>query len=183
MPPYAVVRPDVIEVLENAYEDGEEKLQQALDRGFSELDRKQPVLGTWLAEGLALSQDELVQSLGYFLVVSVFLAFQEAFPTRLVAVDSAALEVARETLRVDQELREADPHEVLRSDDVLALSQPALLRFVQHHVNEAVEQAPGEIATDELDQSYENVLVQIIAMSHAVLSPSGELGPPREALA
>jgi len=183
VPRHALVDPHVIQALESAFDEEEDTLQDALDRGYAELDRKQPALTLWLAEQLSITHDELIQSLGYFLVVSVYLAFRDAFPTRLVEVDEDALFISQELLRVDEELRATDPHEVLESDDVVALSQPSILAFVQHHVQEALEQADGEVDLEDLDRIYRAVLVQVISLSHAVRSPSGELGPPREALA
>ena len=50
-------------------------------------------------------------------------------------------------------------------------------------MQEAVEQASGEIDMEELDGLYRVILVEVVALSHAVASPTGEVGPPREALA
>jgi hypothetical protein len=133
------------------------------------------VLSEWLSEQLAEGNDELVQSLGYFLVVTVFMAFREAFPTRLEEVDEGALQIALETLAVDEELRANDPTETFDSDDVVAMGQPAVLDFVQHHVEEAIEQAEGEVELGELDGVYRALLVEVIALSHAVTGPRGEL--------
>jgi hypothetical protein len=177
VPLYAVVEPHVVEAVESALdEDGE--LQSRLDRGYRELDRRQPTLSGWLSSELSLGRDETVQSLGYFLIIAVYLAFREAFPTRLREVDDGSLKMAMETLRADEELRANDPIEILESDDVVAISQPSMVAFVQHHVQEALEQSHGELDLSELDRIYRAVLVQVIALSHSVASPSGVLGPP-----
>ena len=157
--------------------------QESLDRGYSELDRLQPTIALWMADELSRMRDELVQSVGYFLSVTVYLAFREAFPTRLREVDEGMLQIAEATLTADEELRAEDPMEILDSDDVLAISQPSLVAYVQHHVGEALDQGEGEVDLDELDRAYRALLVQVIALSHAVASPTGELGPSREALA
>jgi hypothetical protein len=111
------------------------------------------------------------------------MAFREAFPTRLHAVSEDDLRIALETLAVDEKLRENDPLETLESDDVVAMAQPAVLAFVQHHVEEAIEQADAEISTEDLERAYRAILVEVIALSHSVASPSGELGPRRHLLA
>ena len=183
IPRHAVVDAHTIHALESSLDEEDETLQDALDRGFSDLDRRQPAMAGWLADQLARTRDELVQSLGYFLTVTVYMAFREAFPTRLHEVDEDALRMANDMLAVDEELRAADPTEVLDSDDVIAMSQPALVHYVQHHVDEALDQADGEIDLDELDRVYRAILVQVIALSHSVASPTGELGPSREMLA
>lgn len=183
VPTYAVVQSHTIHGVEAELDDGQESLQDCLDRAFGELDRKQPALAEWLSDELARTRDELVQSLGYFLTVTVYLAFRDAFPTRLHPVDESALAMARDTLAADEELRAADPTEILDSDDILAMRQPSIIAFVQHHVDEALDQGDGEIDLDELERVYRCILVQVIALSHSVASPSGELGPTRDMLA
>lgn len=183
VPRWAIVDEEAIATVEASLEDDETNLQESLDRGYSELDRLQPTIALWMADELSRMRDELVQSVGYFLSVTVYLAFREAFPTRLREVDEGMLQIAEATLTADEELRAEDPMEILDSDDVLAISQPSLVAYVQHHVGEALDQGEGEVDLDELDRAYRALLVQVIALSHAVASPTGELGPSREALA
>ncbi|MCA9603211.1 MAG: hypothetical protein KC417_14360, partial [Myxococcales bacterium] len=66
-----------------------------------------------------------------------------------------------------------DPTEVLNSDDVIALGQPVLIDFIQHHMREALEQAGDEPDLESLDRVYRAVLVEIMALSHAVTAPEG----------
>jgi hypothetical protein len=177
VPGYAVVDDSSVEAVEELLGDGSDDLQELLDRGYRDLDRQQPVLGQWLAEEVSSRRDELVQSLGYFLSVTVFLAFREAFPRRLGTVDPGTLEIALETLAADEELRAEDPTEVLDSDDVVAMGQPAIVGFVQHHVQQALEQADEDVDLHDLDRVYRAVLIEVIALSHAVSSPTGRADP------
>lgn len=174
VPRHAVVDEHFVQFVEAQLDAHEDDLQGVLDRGYAELDRRQPALSDWLAEQLSEGQDELVQSLGYFLVVTVYMTFREAFPTRLDEVDERSLQIALETLSVDEELRANDPTEALDSDDVVAMGQPAVIEFVQHHVEEAIEQAEGEVELEQLDRVYRALLVEVIALSHAVAGPRGE---------
>lgn len=183
VPGWAVVDEHALETVEQELEEREQALQDTLDTSFRELDRRQPVLAAYMAEQVADLGDELVQSLGYFLTVTVYMAFREAFPRRLSEVDDSGLRISIDTLAVDEELRRNDPSEVLESDDVVAMGQPAVLAFVQHHIAEALDQSDGDIDLSDLDRLHRAVLVEVIALSHAVNSPSGEVGPPREALA
>lgn len=183
MPGHAIVDDSAILAIEDALDTQEEQLQSLLDDGYRDLDRRQPVLGAFLADEVSTRSDEMAQSLGYFLAVTVYLAFKEAFPTRLGEVDESSLQMAVDTLEADEELRANDPTEVLDSDDVVAISQPAVLNFVQHHLTEAIDQAGDDADLDDLDRIYRAVLVEVIALSHAVRSPNGEAGPPRNALA
>src|SRR5690606_13264201 len=109
-----------------------------------------------------------------FLAVAVYLAFREAFPRRLDEVEGDMLRLALETLEADEALRAEDPSEVLDSDDVVALGQPSLVEFIQHHLQEALQQGGEDADLGELDRVYRAVLVEIIALSHAVRSPTGE---------
>lgn len=183
VPKFAVVDEQSIDAVEQLLEDDEEDLQETLDAGYRDLERKQPALSTWLAEEVSHRSDEMAQSLGYFLVVTVFLAFQEAFPTRLDPVDEGGLRMALDTLEADEELRAQDPTEVLDSDDVVAMTQPALLEYVQHHLQEALAQAQGEeedANLEDMDRVYRAILVEVISLSHAVQGPPGHVN---EALA
>ena len=177
VPPWAVVDSDSIEAVEQSLEADEGDLQDALDRGYRELDVKQGPLAAFAAQELSETEDELAQSLGYFLLVTVFLAFQEAFPRRMGAVDEADVRMASEMLAVDEALRAEDPGEFFDSDDVVAMGQPNVLSYVQHHLDEALEQGDGEVDLEELDRVYRAVLVEVIALSHGVVSPSHEAGP------
>lgn len=175
VPKYAIVGEQAIEAVELTLEEEDENLQDSLDAGYRELDRKQPILAGWLAEEVSHRSDEMAQSLGYFLAVTVFLAFQEAFPRRLGEVDQGALQITLDTLEADEELRAEDPLEVLDSDDVVAMTQPALLEWVQHHLQEALEQAGDDAHLEDLDRVYRAILVEVIALSHAVQGPPGHL--------
>jgi hypothetical protein len=173
VPRWAVVDELAVDALEEQLGDGDERLQEVLDAGYREMDRLQPFLAEWLAQQVSSRADELAQSVGYFLAVTVYLAFREAFPTRLQQVDEISLQLAMDTLSTDEELRANDPHEVMESDDVVAMGQPALVGYVQHHFDEALGQAEDEVDLDAFDGVYRAILVEVIALSHAVRSPDG----------
>jgi hypothetical protein len=165
------VAEDVVDRVEERLSD-EETLAEALDAGFRDLDRLQPALAGLLAERVASRKDELAQSLGFFLFVAIFLVFREAFPTRLTEVDAEAVAAAVDSLEADEALRSDDPNEVIDSDDVVAMNQPAVLRFVQEHLQEALDVMEDEADLDALDEVYRALLVEVIALSHAVTPPA-----------
>lgn len=183
VPPWAVVDEMALDGLEASLGEDDDGLQGVLDAGYREMDRLQPHLAEWLAGEVSSEADELAQSVGYFLVVTVYLAFREAFPTRLDEVDEAALHIALETLEVDEELRAADPTEVLESDDVVAMGQPNLVSFVREQVEAALEpDEDGEAADVDLDAVavvYRAVLVEILALGQAVSAPRGAVSTQR----
>lgn len=174
VPKFAVVDEAAVESVEEQLDVDDDAIQGVLDGGYRELDRRQPALSAWLAEEVSDREDELAQSLGYFLAIAIYLAFREAFGARLGEIDEHGLALALETLSMDEELRASDPADTLTSDDVIALGQPVLIDFIQHHMREAIEQAGDEVDVESLDRVYRAVLVEIIALSHAVLPPDGE---------
>lgn len=182
VPQWAVVDEVAVSAVEDTLGDEGDELQSALDAAYREMDRLQPTLARFLAEEVADQGDDLAQSVGYFLIVTVHMAFREAFPTRLRQVDEAALQMAIDTLDADEELRKDDPSEAMESDDVVAMTQPALLHFVQHHLEQALEQAGEQPDLAAFDQVYRSVLVEVVALSHAVEPPDG-VAPPSAGLA
>jgi hypothetical protein len=173
VPRYAVVDEVAIHGVEEQIDEEGDQLQRTLDAAYREMDRKQPALAQWVAEQVSSRNDDLAQSLGYFLVVTVYMAFREAFPTRLGQVDETQLRLAIDMLAVDEELRRNDPNELIESDDVVAMGQPALLQFVQHHFDQALSQAGESPDLEAFDHIYRAVLVEVIALTHAVRSPDG----------
>lgn len=183
VPKWAVVDENAIASVEEALGDDTDEggtdvqLQTALDAAYREMDRLQPVMARYLAEAVAERDDDLAQSVGYFLIVTVHMAFREAFPTRLGPVDDDALQMAIDTLDADEELRKDDPAEMMESDDVVAMTQPPLLHFVQHHIEQALEQAGETPDLSAFDHIYRAVLVEVVALSHAVAPPEGVTSP------
>ncbi len=177
VPRYARVGSEAVEAVERSLGGDEAALQRALDRGFRDLSRRHPALAAWLSDVVSDRRDELAQSLGYFLVVTVFQAFQEAFPSRLGEVDRTTLDVAEASLEFDRRLRAEDGNEPLDSDDVVAMGQPAVVEFVHHHIAQAIEQGGSELDVDDLDRIYRAVLVEVIALTRAVQAPPGHLQP------
>lgn len=183
VPSYATVEDRWVHTMEQALDEDEERLQEALDRGFRELDARQPAIARYASELLAEIDDELAQAVGYFLTVTVFLAFREAFPSRLEVATEDDVAIAVATLDADEELRVDDPEEALETDDIVAMAQPAVVAFVQHHVEQALEQGGEDVDVAAIERVYRAVLVEIVTLSHAVLAPEGGVNPKRAYLA
>lgn len=176
VPKWAVVDEVAVGAVEALLGDESDDLQTSLDAAYREMDRRQPVLATWLGGEVSGRSDDLAQSLGYFLIVTVYMAFREAFPTRLGEVNEAELADARAMLDADEELRKGDPAEMMESDDVVAMTQPMLLHFVQHHLDQALDQAGEGADLEAFDKVYRAVLIEVISLSHVVQPPEGETG-------
>ena len=184
VPPYAVVSRPVLDAIEDELADSGVSTRADLDDAFSRFEKTQAALAQEAAQTLSRPLDETALALGYFLTIAVWLAFERAFGHRLAEVDDAALEAARAALSLEEELRATHAEEPLDLEDVMAIEQPAILAFVNEHVDAALE--PGEAAqsgegreidVDDVHLVYRNVLVMTLALSHAVAPSAGAKAP------
>ncbi len=183
VPGHAVVDEHAVRAVDDTLDQEEQDLQDWLDRGLRSLEHEQPVLSDWLEAQIDAAEHALAQSLGFFLAVSIYVIFKEAFPTRLFSVDDAALELALTTLDMDAALRADDPREALATDDVVTLGQPAVMAYLQHHIEQALEQLDDAAEAHHLEAVYRAILAEVVALSHAVAAPDGSRGPLSESLA
>jgi len=184
VPPYAVVGRDVLQHVEDELADGGLGAKSELDDAFERFERTQPALAQRAADILARPLDETALALGYFLTIAVWLAFERTFGERLAEVSEDQRAAADAALELEEQLRASHSHEPLELEDVMAIEQPAILAFVNEHVDAALEPQDDEasdVDVDDVHVVYRNVLVQTLALSHAVLSTTG--ARPRELLA
>jgi hypothetical protein len=184
VPPYAVVGRDVLERVEDELADGGLGAKSELDDAFERFERTQPALAQHAADILARPLDETALALGYFLTIAVWLAFERAFGSRLSEVSEDERSAADAALELEEQLRATNSHEPLELEDVMAIEQPGILAFINEHVDAALEPQEGdtrEVDVDDVHVVYRNVLVQTLALSHAVTSTTG--ARPREMMA
>lgn len=183
VPPYAVVSRDALSRVEDELADGGLGARSELDDAFERFERTQPALAQRAADILARPLDETALALGYFLTIAVWLAFERTFGTRLAEVSEDQRAAADAALELEEQLRASHSHEPLELEDVMAIEQPSILAFVNEHVDAALEpQDDGtDVDVDDVHIIYRNVLVQTLALSHAVASTTG--AHPRELLA
>jgi hypothetical protein len=174
----------VLERVEQELADGGLGAKSELDDAFERFERTQPALAQHAADILARPLDETALALGYFLTIAVWLAFERAFGGRLAEVSEEENNAAQAALELEEQLRAANSHEPLELEDVMAIEQPSVLAFINEHVEAALEPQEGdtrEVDVDDVHTVYRNVLVQTLALSHAVSSTTG--ARPREMLA
>lgn len=186
VPPYAVVRREILDDVESELADGglSANTKTELDDAFERFERTQPALAQEAAEILGRPLDETALALGYFLTIAVWLAFERSFGARLGEVSEEERKAAAAALELEEQLRAAHSEEPLDLEDVMAIEQPAVLEFLNEHVDAALEPQEGDtrdVDVDDVHVVYRNVLVQTLALSHAVSSTIGER--PREMLA
>lgn len=181
VPEFAKVPAWVVERLEDelteAIGDGEVTptiLDEALDR----FETEQPVLSDHVSDIVGRQKREPALGFGYFLMIAVYLAFERAFPGEIAQIEAVSIKSTEEALMLDEEIRMADPAEVVESDDVIAMEQPHLLKYVQEHLDAALEAHANEIDVDDVHEIYRAVLIEILTLSYAVRAPRSADGSP-----
>jgi hypothetical protein len=184
VPPYAVVGREVLDAVEDELAASGVESKGDLDEAFNRFEKTQAALAGRAAELLSRPLDETALALGYFLTIAVWLGFERAFGARLGEVSVEALEASEVALKLEEELRASHANEPLELEDVMAIEQPGVLAFVNEHVEAALEPQDGdtrEVDVDDVHAVYRIVLVETLALSHAVSPASG--ARPREMLA
>jgi hypothetical protein len=173
VPPYAAVPSHALESVREGLAEDEEDARAQLDEAFERFERAQPALASHVAEALGKPLDETALALGYFLALTVWLAFERAHGSYIDSVKEEELMATDELLTLDEELRRADPAESLDSDDVVAMEQPHILSYVHEHIDATLDAHAEEIDVDDVHTVYRVVLVEILALSYAVRRPEG----------
>ncbi|MEI7891764.1 MAG: hypothetical protein WCI05_01660 [Myxococcales bacterium] len=188
VPSHAVVPLAVLDQVERTLGEDSLRAREELGLAFERFERTQPELADRVARVLSRRLDETALALGYFLSISIWIAFDKAFGKRLVEVTADVLDATEAAITLEEELRAARGDDPLDLDDVVTLEQPAVLGFIHEHVEAALDVdsalAPrnGRVNVDDVDRVYRVIVVLTLALSHAVLPP-GDGGFSRELLA
>lgn len=175
VPPYAVVSRAVLAEIERALGDEDAAADAELEQWFEKFERTQPELAGHINRVLSRPLDETALALGYFLSVAVWLGFDRAFRGRLGHVSEDALAAAEAAIALEEELRAKHTEEPLELDDVMAIEQPGIVAFLHEHVDAALDAAAedGDVDVDDVHLVYRAVLLETLALSHAVDAPEG----------
>jgi hypothetical protein len=173
VPAYATVPARALEGVREGLADDDEGARAQLDEAFERFERSQPALASHLAEALGQPLDETALALGYFLALTVWLAFERAHGQHLDAVTEEQIRATIELLTLDEELRRADAAESLDTDDVVAMEQPHVLAFIHEHIDATLDAHAEQIDVDDVHTVYRLVLVEVLALSYAVRRPDG----------
>lgn len=180
VPLYARLPGYILSEIESELVDDEELARERLDGAFARFEQTQPALGEKVADALSRPLEETALALGYFLTLSVWLAFERNFEGRLAEITPDELEAAEQAIELDEELRRLDPAEAVDTDDVIAMEQPDAIAFVQEHLDTALGAHGGLVDVDDIDVIYRVVLVEILALSYAVRPPEHYTLPTTE---
>jgi len=183
VPAHAVIDARTVEGVREAFEADDDDAQRKLDDAFSRFEATQPALSARLEDALEKrGLDETARTLGYFLGVCVWLAFDRQFGGRLGRVDDVAVRAETDALELESELRSTD---ALDAEDVVMREQPALMEFIHEHIDVALDSetftTKGDV--DDVHAIYRVVLVELLSLSHAVAPHPGAPARRGEVLA
>ena len=182
VPRYAVVDAGSLEQIERELADDSARAREALDQAFARFESTQPYLADTICRLLAKPLDEPALALGYFLSISIWLAFERTFSeARLREVSQDALTATEEAIQLEEELRAAQGDEPFDLDDVVSVEQPDVLAFVHEHVDaaldplgrRALEGRTREVNVDDVDAVYRAIVLLTMCLSHAVVPVDG----------
>jgi len=191
VPRYAVVDAATLEQIELGLADDSTRARDELDGAFARFESTQPELADAISQVLSGPLDDTALALGYFLSISVWLAFERTFgAARLREVSRDALDATDEAIKLEEELRASHGDEPLDLDDVVSIEQPYVLKFVHDHVDAALEPRatddpaePREVDVDDVHAVYRSIVLLTLCLSHAVLPVDGASRSSRELMA
>jgi hypothetical protein len=190
VPEYAVVALEALRSVEEELANDSASGGNTMDGAFDRFEQSQPELAARVQEVLERPLDETALALGYFLSLAVWLAFERAFGVRLSPVTGDAWKATVDALTLEEDLRRKNASEPLDLDDLLALEQPDVVAFVHDHIeaaldsdrpygalDDAPEQEKKEVDVDDVHLVYRTILLETLALSHAVLPRPNEASP------
>ncbi len=181
VPPHAVVEPRILAEVEADV--GESESHEMLTRWQARYEAEQPAMADRLTTLLDSPLDDTALAVGFFLEIVIYATFVRAFAARLRPVSSDLLHATEESVSVEEELRADHPEEPLEVDDVLRAEQPAIVNFIQDHIDAVLETsddddavgldvAGGGVDVDDLQRVYRHVMISVLTLSHAVMPPA-----------
>jgi hypothetical protein len=178
VPRYAVVERETLERIEQRLADDSSRGREELDGAFARFESTQPHVADAVSQVLSRPLDETALALGYFLSISIWLAFEQTFgEQRLREVSADALQATAAAIALEEELRASRGDEPFDLDDVVSIEQPNVLAFVHEHVDAALttrEDGGGrEVDVDDVHAVYRSTILLTLCLSHAVVPVDG----------
>lgn len=179
VPRFARIDAEVLASIEARLADDAD--DEALDAAFERFEQTQPALAELVSKELSRPLDETALALGYFLCITLWLAFDRRFGERLAPAEAQDVAATEEALVLEEQLRAERAEAPAGVDDVIAHEQPDAAAFVHAHVDAALE-VDGKDAVDvaDVDRVYRVALLVLLTLSYAVRPEPGDCSGNRE---
>ena len=169
LPENARVQADALHAVLQSMSTDETTLQRTLDDGYRLMEMRHAPLAEALALELSEVDDRGLQSVTYYLAVTIYLSFVESFGSRLLPISEQQIGELAGQLVADGELRNLGHCGDSYSEDLVAMAQPHLCRFAREEADRADEVRPKGGSDDESHAvPFGALLLEIIALSLAV---------------
>lgn len=173
VPDFAKVPVTSFEAVREKFAGDHDETEQLLAEAFDQMELSQPALAIRAGEALTEALGETALALGYFLVLSIWLAFEERHGEDLDEVSQETVAAAESLLELEEEIRRIDPLGAISIESTMALEQPAVLAFVREQIGTALEIHAPDLTADHLAEVFHLVMVEILALSYSVRIPQG----------
>lgn len=173
MSSFARVSAHAVERVRESLSDDDDEARSQLDAAFARMERRQPAISSHVGEVLGRPLDETALALGYFLALSVWLAFEEAHADHIDEVSAEAIGETEQLLMLDEELRKSDASDPMDTDDVVAMEQPAIMEMVHEQISTTLESHGTDVDLEDVQVVYGLILVVLLSLSYAVQRPAG----------
>ena len=179
MPSYAQVPLRALTTVEDGLGDDDEEARKRFDGALKRFESTQPALANRVSRALNCPIDETALALGYFLTLSVWLAFDQVFRSALDEVTDTAVRGAEEALRLDEQIDSRTLPRLSSRTKLSRWNSRTYLRL-QEHIDAALEANANSVNVDDVHAIYEIVLIEVLALSYAVQRPSNWAMLPTE---
>jgi ABC-type uncharacterized transport system ATPase component len=178
VPAYAKLPSEALADVERDLAADPDRARADLDGAFQRFEATQPHVAERVAQLLERPLDDTARALGYFLSIAVWLAFERTFGPRLGHASADSVDATATALTLEEELRASSGDQPLDLDDIVAIEQPAVLAFLNEHVDAALDPTVGDsdVDVDDVHAVYREILVLALALSHAVAPDADGLG-------
>ncbi len=183
MPSYARIPGHALERVRRELVLEGDEAHDRLDEAFEDFEEEQPILASFVGQILSRPLSEPAMALGFFLSLSIWLAFDHTHGSAVQCVSAEELFSTQELVSLDESLRVGESREPLETADVIGMEQPVLVEFVHQHMEATLDLKGADISASELALIYRTVLVEILSLSYAVAAPVGFPVSKFEALA
>jgi hypothetical protein len=173
VPEYAKVPVAAFEAVRETFAGDHDETEKLLAEAFEQMEESQPALARRAGETLTEELGETALALGFFLVLAVWLAFEDSHGDDLDEVSQETVDATQSLIDAEEELRQGDPVGGISIESTVAVEQPAVLAFVREQVETALEIHSPDLTAEHLADVSRLVMLEVLALSYSIAPPNG----------